>query len=229
MLRNSAFSLLPSAIYVSGCNAPATLRRALTHQSPNPHTLPCGRQVMDGRDCQKGGRFTSLLLCFLGGNQSDAGVDGFIGNRDVVRRRRTLEMQLGGWQVRGWSGAGPQWEVGGGGEAGSEVICGCCPEGRRSHNADQIGCRCTGTCTCIQRHTHSVRHQSSFFFHPFIPDVPPLFKLIHLEFLDLLPRSAIKTDLTSPPSSLLTCFDTPTPPREGFTFPELLNAADICC
>lgn len=42
----------------------------------------------------KGRPSSLLLLCFLGGNQGDATSDGFIGNRDVVQRRRTLEMQL---------------------------------------------------------------------------------------------------------------------------------------
>lgn len=42
----------------------------------------------------KGRPSSLLLLCFLGGNQEDAASDGFIGNCDVVRRRRTLEMRL---------------------------------------------------------------------------------------------------------------------------------------
>lgn len=37
-----------------------------------------------------GGVLLAVIVFFLGENQSDAGCDGFIGNRDVVRRRGTL-------------------------------------------------------------------------------------------------------------------------------------------
>lgn len=50
-----------------------------------------------------GGAFHfAVIVFFLGGNQSDAGVDGFIGNCDVVQRRRTLEMRL----EERWTGVG---------------------------------------------------------------------------------------------------------------------------
>lgn len=61
-------------------------------------------------------QFAVIVFFFSGGgSRSCAGFDGFIGNRDVVRRRGTEEMQL---ERRGDEGGGGGW--GGGGSGGGE-------------------------------------------------------------------------------------------------------------